>query len=527
MPGLLQSPSGTEGVGPVGGNVANSFIATVYYKQATALLDRGLYDEAEGYFREVLRIWPDHPGALNNLGTAVCRQQRIPEAEEYHRRALVLDPNDHAILNNLGNVLWEQGRLDEAVRYYRQAIQLRPDSPKALMNFGVTLSDLGEFDEALQWIRESLRLQPDPPGSHVNLGNLLARQGDLDGAIACYEHALHVCPDFAEARRNRAYIWLTRGDFERGWPEHEWRLKCSELLLLTVNSPRWTGEDLGGRSILLIAEQGLGDTLQFIRFAPLVKERQGQVVVACPKPLIRVVARSPGVDRVVDWKSAVPACDVHASLLSLPAILGTTLANLPAEPYLSVDSGTVEKWRPIVARALRWRDRRETESVKKPDRVFKIGIAWQGNRGHKGDRWRSFPLTHFAHLAELPGVRLISLQKSDGSEQLAELTGRFPVADLTRRNKGHKDRRDFLDTAAVMTQLDLVVTPDSSLAHLAGSLGVRVWVPLSTVGEWRWLTDRDDSPWYPTLRLFRQTTFGDWESVFKRMADALRQELIT
>ena len=163
--------------------------------------------------------------------------------------------------------------------------------------------------------------------------------------------------------------------------------------------------------------------------------------------------------------------------------------------------------------------------MKKPDRVFKIGIAWQGNRGHKGDRWRSFPLTHFAHLAELPGVRLISLQKGDGSEQLAELAGRFPVAELTRRNKGGEDRRDFLDTAAVMSQLDLVVTPDSSLAHLAGGLGVRVWVPLSTVGEWRWLIDRDDSPWYPTLRLFRQTTFGDWESVFERMADALRQEL--
>ena len=198
------------------------------------------------------------------------------------------------------------------------------------MNFGVTLSDLGEFDEALHWIRESLRLQPDPPGSHVNLGNLLARQGDVDEALDCYEHALRLRPDFPEARRNRAYIWLTRGDFERGWPEHEWRLKCAELLLLPVNSPRWTGEDLDGRSILLIAEQGLGDTLQFIRFAPLVKERQGRVVVACPKPLMRLVARCPGVDRVVDWKSALPECDVHASLLSLPAILGTTLANLPA-----------------------------------------------------------------------------------------------------------------------------------------------------------------------------------------------------
>jgi hypothetical protein len=264
--------------------------------------------------------------------------------------------------------------------------------------------------------------------------------------------------------------------------------------------------------------------MQFIRFAPLVKDRAGHVVVACPKLLMRLVARCPGVDQVVDWKSALPDCDVHAPLLSLPMILGTHLANIPALPYLSVDSGTVEKWRPIVARAP---GRRDIDIAKKTNDVFTIGIAWQGNRGHKGDRWRSFPLTHFAHLAKLRGVRLISLQKGSGSEQLAELDGRFPVAGLTRRNKGHKDRRDFLDTAAVMSHVDLVVTPDSALAHLAGGLGVRVWVPLSTAGEWRWLIDRDDSPWYPTMRLFRQTAFGDWDSVFQRMADALRQELAT
>ena len=522
MAELLHAARGGETAEPDRGDVANSFIATVYFKQATVLLDNGEYAEAEGYFREVLRLWPDHPGSLNNLGTAVWRQKRLHEAEDYYRRAQILAPQDYAILNNLGNVLWDRHRLDEAVGWYRQAVQLRPDSPEALMNFGVTLSDVGEFDEAMHWIRESLRLQPDSPGSHVNLGNLLWRQGNLDGAYDCYEHALKLSPDFPEARRNRGFIWLTRGDFERGWPEHEWRLKCAELLLLPVKSPRWTGENLDGRSILLIAEQGLGDTLQFIRFAPLVKERNGHVVVACPKPLMRLVARCPGVSRVVDWKSTLPDCDVHAPLLSLPLILGTTLASLPADPYLSVDAGTVEKWRPIVLRALG--RLRGTDGVMTSDRVFKIGIAWQGNPDHKGDRWRSFPLKHFAHFARLPGVRLISLQKGDGTGQLADLAGRFPVAKLTRRTKGRGDGRDFLDTAAVMSQLDLVVTPDTSLAHLAGSLGVPVWVALSTVGEWRWLIDRDDSPWYPTMRLFRQTTFGDWDELFLRMAQALLQE---
>jgi Flp pilus assembly protein TadD len=522
MVGALQAAQGSEKA-QNRADVANSFIATVYFQQATTLLDQGEYAEAEVYFREVLTVWPDHAGALNNLGTAVWRQKRLREAEEYHRRAQALAPDDYAVLNNLANVSWELHRQDEAIQWYRQAITLRPDVPEAAMNFGVALSDVGEFDEASHWIRESLRLEPDLPGSHINLGNLLFRQGDLDGADNCYGHALKLRPDYPEARRNRSYIWLARGDFARGWPEHEWRLKCKEVLVAPIDRPRWTGEDLTGRSILIMAEQGLGDTLQFIRFAAAVKERNGHVVVACPRPLMRIVAQSPGVDRVVDWTATRPDCDFYAPMLSLPVILGTTLESLPADPYLSVDAETVGKWRPIVARALRGRGADRDLS---PGRVFNIGIAWQGNRDHKGDRLRSFRLRHFAHLAALPGVRLVSLQKGYGTEQLAQLNGEFSVARLTRKWRRQDDGHDVLDTAAVMSQLDLVVTPDSSLAHLAGGMGTRVWVPLSTVGEWRWLIDREDSPWYPTLRLFRQTTFGDWDSVFQRMADALKQELM-
>jgi Flp pilus assembly protein TadD len=505
-------------------DVANSFIATVYFKQASTLLDQGQYAEAEHYFREVLRIWPDHAGALNNLGTAVWRQKRFHEAERYHRRAQSLVPDDYAILNNLGNVLWELHRQDEAIKWYRRAIKLRPDAPEAAMNFGVALSDVGEFDEASQWIREALRLEPDSPGSHVNLGNLLSRQGDLDAAERCYERALELRPDYPEARRNRSYLWLTRGDFARGWPEHEWRLKCKEVLVAPMSTPRWGGEDNHRRSILLISEQGFGDTLQFIRFAAEVKKRAETVVVACPKPLMRLVGQCPGVDRVADWKSTRPVCDVHAPMLSLLAILGVSSeTSLRVDRYLSVDAETAQKWRPIVERAL---DRVETARGSDGGRILKVGIAWQGNRDHKADRLRSFPLRHFEHLAAMPGVRLISLQKGFGTEQLRDLKGRFAVARLTPRERGKDDRRDFLDTAAVVTQLDLVITPDSSLAHLAGGLGVRVWVPLSTCGEWRWLLDREDSPWYPTMRLFRQTTIGDWDGVFKRMAEALRQEHI-
>jgi hypothetical protein len=210
--------------------------------------------------------------------------------------------------------------------------------------------------------------------------------------------------------------------------------------------------------------------------------------------------------------------------MSLPAILGTTWATLPAEtPYLVVDNATIEHWRPVLARSLDVGTDGAGGRIGDPARPFKIGIAWQGNPRHRVDRWRSFPLAQFAPLAELPGIRLISLQKDAGIEQLSELAGRFPVAVLNDPAEG-EDRRDFLDSAAVMSQLDLVITPDSAIAHLAGSLGIRVWVALPAVSDWRWLIGRDDSPWYPTMRLFRQTSPGDWDGVFARMARALTVE---
>jgi hypothetical protein len=292
-----------------------------------------------------------------------------------------------------------------------------------------------------------------------------------------------------------------------------------------MRSPRWDGGELRGRTILLHAEQGLGDTLQFIRFATLVKKRGPRVLVACPEPLMRIVSRCAGVDHVVDWKSTLPESDVHAPLLSLPAILGTSIATLPAEvPYLSADAETIETWRPVVTRALALAGD-ATNDDSDPARTFKVGIAWQGNRVNSVDRWRSFPLLHFGRLAEVPGVRLISLQKGEGTEQLAGLSGQFRVANLNGEDGGKEDCRDFLDTAAVMSQVDLVVTPETAVAHLAGSLGVPVWVVLSAVGDWRWMLDRDDSPWYPSMRLFRQTTPGDWDGVFERMACTLRHEL--
>ncbi len=465
-----------------------------------------LLDEAAACFRHVLQLRPDDPATLNNLGTALWEQGRLDEAEAQYRQALRLRPDDPNTLNNLGNALWEQTRTEEASAVYREALRLRPDSAEMRMNLGVALSGRGDLDEALSHIRRALRLRPDWPAGLLALGMALGRQGKLDEALDCYEQALRLEPAYPEVRRNRAMAWLARGDFARGWPEYEWRWKCRGQRRPLFDRPLWEGDDLTGRTILLHAEQGLGDTLQFIRYASLVERRGGSVLFVGPEPLVRLLARTPGVDRVFAQGTTLPAFDVQAPLLSLPAILGTTLATLPAEvPYLFADPAEVERRRHELG----------------PDPAFRVGIAWQGNPRYPMDRKRSFPLARFAPLARLPGVRLISLQDGPGTEQLRAPREPFPVVDLDRQGRG---LGDFLDTAAILKNLDLVVTPDLSVAHLAGGLGVRVWAALPFVAEWRWMADRDDSPWYPTMRLFRQTRPDDWDGVFRRITEAIARE---
>jgi Flp pilus assembly protein TadD len=484
-----------------------------YYSQGTYLLGQKRLAEAEFCLREALRLNPDDADVLNNLGTAVWEQGRAPEAMAYYLRAHQFKPKDFGILNNLGIALWDQGRPERAITFYRRALEIEPGAFDTQMNLGVALSDLGCFDEALLWLRSAQSLRPDSAEAWDNVGMTLARKGHWPEAMAHYDRAIELRPDFGEAHRNRALGWLADGDFERGWPETEWRLKCRNPPGFRVSLPRWTGENLGGKTIVLHWEQGLGDTLQFIRFAPQVAERGGRVWAFCQAPLARLVARCEGVERVFDATTTLPAFEAHAPLMSVPAILGTTLETLPRAPYLSADAATIEQWRGALTRAL---------DVTDLASVYKIGIAWQGNPDNRIDRWRSFPLEMLAPLAEIAGVRLISLQKGPGTEQVRALGGRFPVTELGGGIEGLEDRRDFLDTAAIMSLLDLVVTPETAVAHLAGALAVKCWVALCHAGDWRWMKEGDRSPWYSQIRLFRQTTMGIWDDVFRQMATALQ-----
>jgi hypothetical protein len=263
----------------------------------------------------------------------------------------------------------------------------------------------------------------------------------------------------------------------------------------------WDGSDLHGRTILLWTEQGLGDSIQFVRYAPLVAARGGRVLLHVPESLAALLAACPGVGRVVTEDEPLPDFDCHAPLMSLPLLLGTTLESIPAAvPYLSADPARIERWR------------RELDGVA----GLKVGVAWQGNPAHKKDRQRSFPLTRFEPIARISGVRLFSLQKGFGAEQL-EGGVSFPITELGSR------LLDLTDTAAVLANLDLLICPDTSPAHLAGALGVPVWVALPFACDWRWLADREDSPWYPTLRLYRQERQGDWDPVFERITSDLAQ----
>jgi hypothetical protein len=330
----------------------------------------------------------------------------------------------------------------------------------------------------------------------------------LEEALASYQNALQLKPDHAEAHLNRGMVWLQQGALEAGWAEFEWRFGCRNYPPRAFHQPPWDGSALSGRTILLHAEMGLGDTIHFVRYAPLVKERGGRVVVEAQAVLLPILARTRGIDQLVARDVPLPEFDVHAPLLSVPYLLGTTLATIPADvPYVFPDPELVERWR------------REMSAVG----GFKVGIAWRGSATYPGDTQRSIPLRHFGPLAGVAGVQLFSLQKGPGSEELQALEGRFPVTDLASRLD--EKTGAFMDTAAVMKSLDLIITADTSIGHLAGALGVPVWLALGLTPHWPWFLHRESTPWYPMHRLFRRDASETWDDLFERMAGALGQRL--
>jgi len=496
--------------------------ADAHNNLGSALEKQGQLAQAVRHWREALRIRPDFAEPHNNLGNALLLEGKFQEAEAHCRQALRFRPNFAEARNNLGIAVRGQGKLDAAVDCFQGALESNPHFAEAYNNLGLVLMFQGKLEEAGRCCNRAVELKPGFAEAHNSIGCILLRQGRLDLAQESFRQALRFRPGYPEARKGRALLWLLQGDFERGWPEFEARWEEPGYVQRPFPQPLWDGSDLGGRTILLYAEAGLGDTFQFIRYAPLVKQRGGKVIVECQPPLAWLLAGVTGIDHLAAGGANLPAFDVQAPLLSLPRILHTAFATVPAPvPYVHAAPELVEHWR----QELRKSPKSEVRSPKSEEEVltsdighrtsdFLVGIAWQGNPEYHDDRRRSIPLAQFARLAGVHGVQLISLQKGPGTEQLQ---GRKEVRPLVLDDTAGP----FVDTAAVMMSLDLVISSDTAVPHLAGALGIPVWVALPVVGDWRWLLGREDSPWYPTMRLFRQTRPEYWEDVFERMAEEL------
>lgn len=524
-----------------------SGVAKIHRQLGITLAAQGMVDEAISRLRAAIDLDNDDPENHFELGRVLRDARRLDEAIACFKRATRLRPGYLDALNALGICLTHEGHPERAIACFHQATESCGESATILCNHGIALAACGQFEEALALYHRALEIRPDHTEVHNNAATALVGLHRYVEAIAGYGRALSVNPNYADAHRNRALIRLLLGDLQRGWPEYEWRWKCQDFQVPRFSQPKWDGGPLDGKTILLYAEQGLGDTLQFVRYASLVKARGATVLLRAPEALVSLLGRCEGIDLVVSG-DAITAFDVHLPLLSLPSVFGTTLDNVPARaPYLFADPQLVELWRnelaPLRANGREYGGRRKKHpnvepvkhrSVTRPrahrvaadgradveTSLLLVGIAWQGNPRYPCDRLRSIPLESFAPLASVPGVRLINLQKGHGTDQLLGVAGQFSVSEPPGDVDGGHGR--FMDTAAIMKNLDLVVTSDTALAHLAGGLGVPVWVAIPYAPDWRWLLDREDSPWYPTMRLFRQPSPGDWEAVFRTMRRELR-----
>jgi len=472
------------------------------------------HGKAEDSFREALVRQPENAAARHLLADALgvrgyAHQERgeLDAAIDCYLEALALAPEraQAQVHNNLGNAYRKLGRPEQAIAAYRDAIAADGGLAEAHLNLGIALHQGGDTIQAAEHYRTALRRRPELAAAALNLGLLLEGDGDTQGAGECYRRAIAARPDFAEAHFNYALQLLLAGNFSRGWEEYEWRLRLPEQKPFWpyADRPRWDGSDLHGKVILLYAEQGFGDALQFARYVPLVAQRGGTVIVSCRSPLKALFERALWGTSVVDASEPPPAFDICCSLLSLPRIFRTTPATIPARiPYLYADAGKAERWR---------------ERLTADAPALKVGLVWATEARSRVALLKSLGLDMLDPLAAIPGVNFYSLQKGPVAAEAARAPKGMRLVDVA------SELEDFSDTAALVSQLDLVVTIDTAVAHLAGAMGKPVWTLTHWPPDWRWLLERDDSPWYPTMRLFRRAQTDSWSDVVLRVAQALQR----
>jgi hypothetical protein len=433
---------------------------------------------------------------------AACKQGKLIEAEQLCQQIIAAKPDVFDAFHLLAFVQAKLGKKEAALKNYDRAIALQPANAEAFNNRGNALKQLNRFEEAIASYDRALTLKPAYADALNNRGNALQELKRFDEALASYDRALAIRPDFAEIHYNQALFRLLVGDFDRGWEEHEWRWQCDWLRnsKRSFAEPIWLGkEDISGKTILIHAEQGFGDTIQFCRYVPSVVGRGARVILEVPKRLHELMSAATGASQVVSKGEPLPDFDVQSPLLSLPLAFGTRLETISSSvPYLRASPQNVINWNTRLGRNHRPR----------------IGVAWSGSPTHKKDHNRSIAIGALLSLFEIDAT-FVSLQKDVRRNDAAVLQNETDLVNFG------DDLKDFSDTAALIANLDLVISVDTSVAHLAGALAKPVWVLLPYLPDWRWLLDRDDSPWYPTARLFRQDETRSWEPVIARVHAAL------
>jgi tetratricopeptide (TPR) repeat protein len=503
----------------------------------------GRFDEAAALIGQAIDIRPATAVYYRNLVNALRAGGKLQAAIEPCRRFLLLQPLSPEMHNLLGNLLHATGQHARAVDAFRQAVRLRKEYGEAWNNLGMSLAAAGQLDQAISAYRQSIALQPMPqtwnnlanalkdkghrdeaidayriaiemmPASAEvwnNFGTTLHEAGRLDESVQALGQAVALSPDLASAHWNLALALLQRGDLPRGFAEYEWRWKWPGFRSKPPHyvQPQWRGEDISGKTILIHLEQGRGDAIQLIRYAPLIAARGGKVVLHCPPEIARLMESVPGVWRVISTEQHCPF-DVHSPIMSLPHALGTTWQTIPANvPYIHAHKELARIWGERLASICA----PESNAATPPRNV---GLVWAGSPDHVHDNRRSIALAQLAALSSVPNVIFHSLQKGNrAADAISPPSG----MKLVRHDA---DLNDFADTAALISQLDLVIAVDTAVAHLAGAMGKKVWVLIPFVPDWRWMSGRDDSPWYPTMRLFRQQIEGDWAGVAHRVANSL------
>ncbi|TAN41104.1 MAG: tetratricopeptide repeat protein [Nitrospirae bacterium] len=476
---LLSSPSSPE----------------LHYNLANILHETGNAEEAIAHYRFAITLAPDLMEAYNNIAGALNEAGRFDEALDYIEKVLTANPLYAGAYITKGNICAALEQWDKALNSYRKALEITPRNHDIFYNMANIKKITGNISEALTLYRETLKLKPDYPDAWNNLGAALKRTGNISEAVECYRKAIDLSPYNEDAHLNYAIALLLSGRFEEGWKEYEWRLKTRNVYR-RENQREWNGAKLNGETVLLYADQGYGDTIQCARYIPMVKAMgAGKIILECQPELISLMEKISCIDSISPRKTELVAFDLCCALFSLPLIFDTDLENIPASvPYLQAPERIVSKWK---------------NRLKLHEDMLNVGLVWAGSPSYQEDKSRSLDLKMFLPMLKLKedNIAFFSLQKGLAAKEILSVPEDLRPTDLS----GEID--DFSDTAAIMEQLSLIITVDTASAHLAGALGKPVWTLVPEDPDWRWLLEREDSPWYPTMKLFRRTAEADWHKL--------------